>query len=224
MKGRRIDLEKLRAAIHGMDRGPVLTIAERAIEMVPRRKLQALVGDFVSVEGARTKKGPKPLLDEVRAFHQASMRGDYYESFAVNSHNYREMSRGTDSFIAEFGRLLGMCIAAADRGPPGPVREAFDLLFGLLRHIDDGQDDVIFFADEVGSYEVGVDWRIALPAYFRCLAETASPVDFAREADRAIKDFAEYERPRHLTVARRAASVQQKAALRVLLQSKAEGT
>jgi len=28
------------------------------------------------------------------------------------------------------------------------AREAFDILFGLLRHIDEGHDDVIFFADE----------------------------------------------------------------------------
>ena len=70
------------------------------------------------------------------------------------------------------------------------MREAFDLLFALLRHIDACEDDVIFFADEGGSWQVGVSWKNVLPAYFRCLAETAGPEEFAREVGAAIKDFA----------------------------------
>jgi len=89
--------------------------------------------------------------------------------------------------------------------------------FGLLQHIEEGHDDVIFFADEGGSWQVGAEWRTALPACFQCLAESATPEEFAREVDRAIKAFAEYDRRRHLTAARRVASVEQKAALRALL-------
>ena len=74
----------------------------------------------------------------------------------------------------------------------------------------------MFFGDDSGSWQFRVDWRAALPAYFRCLANCASPADFAREVDRTIKDFADYERPRHLTAARRVASAEQKAALRAL--------
>lgn len=73
-----------------------------------------------------------------------------------------------------------------------------------------------FFADEAGSWQVGADWRSALPAYFRCLADGASAEDFAREVDRTISDFADYERPRHLAAARRIADAGQKAALRRL--------
>lgn len=98
--------------------------------------------------------------------------------------------------------------------PLAPLRGAFELLFGLLRYIDECNDDVIFFADEGGAWQVDVDWRTALPAYFRCLADTASPDEFAHEVDGTIRDFAEYKRPRHLTAARRITSAEQKAALR----------
>jgi hypothetical protein len=54
-----------------------------------------------------------------------------------------EKSQGTEAFIAEFNRLLGRCVRAAAAGPRPPVREAFELLFGLLRHIDEGHDDMI---------------------------------------------------------------------------------
>jgi hypothetical protein len=67
----------------------------------------------------------------------------------------------------------------------------------------------------------GVDRRGALPAYFRSLAGGASGEDFAREVDRAITDFASYDRPRHLAAARRVANADQKAAPRRLPSSKA---
>ncbi|HMA96488.1 MAG TPA: hypothetical protein VKP30_27570, partial [Polyangiaceae bacterium] len=199
-------------------RANLLIIAERAIELVPRANLQALVGDLIRLDDlTKAKRSPANLSAEVQKFHEASVRGDYYESFGVNSKNFMDKSEGTEAFIAEFDRLLGKCVRAAEKGPQAPVREAFELLFALLRHIDEGNDDVIFFADEAGSWQVGVDWRTALPAYFRSLAKTALPEEFAREVDRAIKDFSDYERPRHLTAARRVASAEQKAALRALL-------
>jgi hypothetical protein len=156
------------------------------------------------------------LLEEVRRFHGASLNGDYYESFNVNSKNFMEKSEGTEAFIAEFDRLIGKCIRAAGKGPRGPVREAFDLLFGLLRRIDEDPDSVVFFADEAGSWQVGVDWRSALPAYFQCLADGVAAEEFAREVDRTISDFADYERPKLLAAARRVANVEQKAVLRRL--------
>jgi hypothetical protein len=213
-----VDLDKLRVALQRMSRGNLLILAERAIELVPRAKLSALVGDFVRLdELVKAKGGAAPLLAEVRKFHEASMRGDYYESFAVDSKNFMDQSGGTEAFIAEFDRLLSKCVRAAEKGPQARVREAFELLFGLLRRIDEGNDDVIFFADEGGSWQVGVDWQTALPAYFRSLAETALPEEFAREVDQAIADFADYERPHHLTAASRVASAEQKAALRAAL-------
>jgi hypothetical protein len=210
-----VDVEKLRVALRRMSRRNLLMVAERAIEIVPRAKIGALVGGMVRLDQlGEGKRGAAPLLDEVRKFHEASLRGEYYESFGVNSKNFMDKSEGTEAFIAEFERLVGKCVRAAEKGPRPPVREAFELLFALLRRIDEDPDSVVFFADEAGSWQVGVDWRETLPAYFHCLAEGASGDDFAREVDRAITDFADYERPRHLTAARRVANAEQKAALR----------
>ena len=217
MNRRVSDLEKLRGELRRLRRGDLLIIVERAIELVPSTKLKALVRGFVPIEPlAATKSGAVSLLDEVRKFHAESMNGQYYESFAVNSRNFMEKSEGTEAFIAELNRLLAKCIRAAADAPRSPVREAFELLFALLRHIDQGHDDVIFFADEGGSWQVGVDWRAALAAYFRCLADDASAEEFAHAVDQAIKAFAEYERPRHLAAARRVASAAQQAALGAL--------
>jgi hypothetical protein len=212
-----IDVEKLRVELRRMNRGNLLIVAERAIEIAPRAKLQKLVGDMVQLdEMVVGKRDATHLLGEVRKFHEAGLRGEYYDSFDVNSKNFMEKSEGTEAFIAECDRLVGKCVRAVEKGPRSPVREAFELLFALLRRIDDDPDSVVFFADEAGSWQVGVDWREALPAYFRCLAEHASGEDFARGVDRASADFADYERPRHLAAARRVANAEQKAALRRL--------
>jgi len=61
----------------------------------------------------------------------------------------------------------------AKKSNPVEVRQAMDILFGLLNHLDEGNDDVIFFADEGGSWQVGVDWARVLPAWFKVLSATA---------------------------------------------------
>ena len=217
MSGPPPDLERLRRALRALRRGDLLIIAERAAELVPRAKLSALLGDLVQIDAqTQANEAQAPLWKEVQKFHTAALAGKYYQNFSVNSRNFMERSAGTDAFIAEFDRLLGTCVRAADTGPPGAVREPFELLFGLLRHIDEASDDVIFFADEAGSWQVGVDWRTVFPAYFCCLAGTATADEFAANVDRAIADFADHERPRHLAAARKGASAAQRAALRAL--------
>lgn len=217
MKPGVVDLEKLRVALRRMPRGDLLLIAERAIELVSTARLGTLVGDMVPLDQLIGSKGrAASLLDEVRKFHDAGLRGEYYDSFDVNSRNFMEKSRGTEAFIAEFDRLIGKCIRAAGKGPRASVREAFELLFALLRRIDEDPDSVIFFADEAGAWQVGVDWHVVLPVYFKCLAESAPGELFAREVDRTISDFAHYERPHHLASAHRVANAEQEDSLRRL--------
>ena len=215
--GQRVDIEKLRVALRRMSRGNLLSLANRAIELVPRARLGALVAGMVRLDLLTEGKGAAvSLVDEVRTFHDACLRRDYYESFDVNSKNYIDTSKGTDAFMAEFDRLIEKCIRASAKGRSSAVLEAFELLFALLRRLDRDPDSVVFFADEGGSWQVGVDWRAALPAYFRCLADGTPAEDFVREVDRAIRDFAHYDQPKHLAAARRVANAEQRVALRSL--------
>ncbi len=57
---------------------------------------------------------------------------------------------------------------------PAELCAAFDILFGLLDYIDQGNDDVIFFADEGGAWQVDVAWAKVLPSCFRVLSATAT--------------------------------------------------
>ena len=55
----------------------------------------------------------------------------------MNSRNCTDKSQGTDAFIAEFDRLMARCVQAVAEGSQETVRGAFELLFSLLRHIDE---------------------------------------------------------------------------------------
>jgi len=145
--------------------------------------------------------GASDLLDEVRRFHAECMLGHYYESFDVTSRNCSDQSRGTAAFITEFHRLAARCVHEAETSPSQPVAQAFEVLFALLEHIDEGLDDVIFFADEGGAWSVGTDWTSVLPAYFRCLGQSGSAEEYAACVDKVIADFVEHDRNRYLTEA-----------------------
>ena len=91
--------------------------------------------------------------------------------------------------------------------------KGLDVLFSLLRKLGESPDDIVFFADEAGTWQVGVEWEEVLPAFFRALAATAGPEEYAREALRAIEDFGDPDRKRYLEAARRAGNAAQRRAL-----------
>ncbi len=236
MTQHQIDSNSLRAELRGLPRGSLLLIAERALELVPRDQLNAMLCDIVHINAALTDAGSihaRPndastaiapsLLDEVRLFHHAAMNGDFYEHLEISNRRRREQSGGTDAFIAEFDRLMRKCVGASARGTePAPrdgpghgLRDCFELLFALLRRIDEGHDDVLFFANDGSSLDVGVNWRVVLPAYFECLAEAeaSSPEEFARAVDEVIAEFAVHDRTRLMGAARAVANDAQRAAL-----------
>jgi hypothetical protein len=88
-----------------------------------------------------------------------------------------------------------------------------DILFGLLDHIDEGRDDVVFFADEGGSWQVGVDWAKVLPVWFRVLSVTAEPGDYAERITVLLSRHCSHGRETMPAIARRTATAQQHKAL-----------
>lgn len=215
MTRHRIDFNSVHAELLAMDRGSLLIIAQRAVELLPATQLSALLADFVQLAAPPAEMGNAPvtLLDEVRAFYDAAMTGKYYETIEINNRGRQEQSEGTDAFISEFDRHLRRSIRAAEQEMHSEARSSFELLFGLLQHIDEGNDGMLFFADDGSSLDVGVNWRTALPAYFNCLAKVSSPEEFARTVGEAIESFVDYDRPWFTDVARNVANDSQRAAL-----------
>jgi hypothetical protein len=212
-----VDLDKLRVALRRMSRGNLLMVAERAIEIVPRAKLGALVGDMVRLDQlAEGKRGAAPLLDEVRKFHEASLRGEYYDSFGVNSKNFMDKSEGHRGVYRRV-RTAGRQVRLRRReGAAASGARGFRVVLRAASPHRRGSRQRRLLRRRAGLVAGRRGLAAALPAYFRCLADGSSSEEFAREVDRAISDFADYERPRHLAAARRVGNAEQKAALRRL--------
>jgi hypothetical protein len=212
-----IDRDKLRAAVRKLGNEYVFYMLDDAIELLPPAKLYKIAKKYLDLKGLRPdaeKATRASLLADVKHFEKASLAGDYYESFGVNSKNSTQQSAGTSAWIAEYLRLLDRCVVSAKKSNPAEVREAMDILFGLLNHIDEGHDDVIFFADEGGSWQVGVDWAKVLPVWFRVLSATAEPEEYAKRITALLSCHYRYGRDKMLVIARRTATTDQRKALR----------
>ncbi len=209
-----IDREKLRTYVRKLDGEDHLILLDRAIDLLPKSKLPKLIRDYARLADLRPDgSSPTELLDAVRGFHTASLRGEYYEYFMVDSRNFMQKSEGTQCWIAECHRLLDLCEQASKTDSYAETRTAFELIFDLLLQIDECRDDIIFFADEAGSWQVGVNWRAVLPAWFRCLAATASADEYATQVRATISYFAHYEVKVLMPKARRSGNKEQRAAL-----------
>jgi hypothetical protein len=208
-----IDRNKLRAAIRKMGDEYVFSMLDVAIDLLSEAQLFKLAKQHIdpsTVGPDGHEKGN--LLADVRAFEKASLGGEYYQDFRVNSQNCTETSRGTQAWMSDCRRLLGRCVSQAKKGDPAGSRQAFDILFGLLDHVDECLDDVIFFADEGGSWQVGVDWEKVLPAWMKVLSATADPEEYVQRITWVLNQHYDYGSQRMFVLARRTATPEQRRA------------
>src|SRR5229473_4460251 len=108
-----IDRDKLHAEVRKLGNECVFSMLDDAIELLPPAKLHKLAKKYLDLKPLRpdTDQAAGPsLLTDVKRFEKASLAGEHYESFGVNSKNYREQSAGTTAWIAEYLRLLDRCV------------------------------------------------------------------------------------------------------------------
>lgn len=120
------------------------------------------------------------------------------------------MSDGTEIFVAEHSRLVEACLRAEQAGDLDTAAHGLELLIDLMREIDRCERDIVFFADEAGSWQVGVRWERVLPAWFRSISPSTEPCDWAETVIDALNDFASFRMNELLSVARNIASSEQR--------------
>ena len=211
MRGGKFDLQRIRMAIRESGNEAIFFLLDDAISLLPPSKLRQLLAQYLKPEHFVPDVAVKrDLLAEVQAFQKACLAGEYYEAFGVNSKNCTQSSLGTLAWIADFRRLLFRCVEESKKRNVANVRRAFDILFDLLDRFDDADDRMVFFADEGGSWMVGIDWKQVLPAWFCVLAATADPAEYARRFETFVDRYCNYQRAELLAEARQVASPSQR--------------
>lgn len=223
MARRRIDWEVLEPAFRKLKKDDLLQVLHDAYQELPASRVVSVFGayvDLMALESPPTNaKGAAPgrLLKAVERFHTDSLAGHYYESFNVNSKNFMDTSEDTDLWISECNQLFDKCVQLSAEGHHAETRSAMDLLFELLAEIDTGNDEIIFFADEGGSWQVGLDDEKVLSAYFSSLAGTATPEEYANSVRNLIEERDAYNHDKFLKSARKVANAAQRKALKTRL-------
>jgi hypothetical protein len=198
-----IDREKVRAHARRMDGVELRIWLNRAIDLLPDQAFGALVGGEQYLRGFLADGGPTPeLLSVIKVFHHESLQGQYFEDFKVNSSNCTDLSDGTEIFISEHSRLVDECLRAENEGDYLVAGQGLALLIDLMREIDRCERDIVFFADESGSWQVTVDWLRVLPAWYRCIAPSTDPDTWADLVLSTSKEFAAGDRKSILKEAR----------------------
>ena len=217
-----IDISLLRKSLRTqLEIEDLLNFLDRAIDLIPQERLPELIEGFFDPKLLSVDQlSEQALLDAVIDFHTDSLGGLYYEDFAVNSKNFMELSRGTINWIAEHQRLMNRCLQETSQENPQQIRQAFDLLFNLLDEIDECRDDIIFFADEAGAWQVGVEWDAVLPCYFKVLAAVAQPSDYAEGVIKLVKSHANYNSDNYFKLALEVALKLQQKVLKARLSKK----
>ncbi|NJK31277.1 MAG: hypothetical protein HC927_02040 [Deltaproteobacteria bacterium] len=209
-----IDRDKVRAKARELEGTGLRVWLDRAIDLLPDEAFPELVAGYVHLRDVLVDENTKPdLLRAIEQFHRDSMAGRYYQGFMVNSRNHMDLSRGTETFIAEHKRLVAACLRAEQAGELETAAEGLRLLIDLLREIDRCERDIVFFADEAGSWQVGVHWERVLPAWFRSLAPRLEADAWAETVVDALNDFAGHQMDELLEAARAAATPEQRDAL-----------
>jgi hypothetical protein len=169
------DLAKVGAYLRKMLHQHIFAMLDEAVALLPKAKLDLLVRRYVSPEHMQQEiptSKPRPTLRaEVGDFVERSRRGDYFESFNVNSKNCTEQSNGTASWIANCNRLLDRCVARAKvKGGRSEALEAIESLFDIIDLAASCEMDVVFFVDEGGLWSFGIDWDAVIGAWSTCAA------------------------------------------------------
>ncbi len=122
MASQQIDRNKLRAAIRHLGSEYVFYMLDEAIDLLPEAELLKLTKPYIDPSRLEPDgTADAGLLAAVKAFEKASLAGEYYEDFNVNSTNCTEQSTGTychNSALRQFSSMSGASAICLVHAPP----------------------------------------------------------------------------------------------------------
>ncbi len=116
------------------------------------------------------------LLQEIEEFHRASLAGDYYAPFMINSKNWTHVPEETEQWCDLFAGFVAKASRLTARRKHEQAVACFALLFELFDAFNSGKE--IVFAEEVGSWMIPTQEKVWIKDYLTSLAATSTPEAF----------------------------------------------
>lgn len=161
------------------DPSALLNLLSAAYDAMGHDQRQAVFGQPAKAQPPAPVDG-EALLDEVAEFRRASLAGEYYAPFAINSKNYMHIPEETKEWFDRLGDLLQASVQLTAQGDHLYAVACFDALYELIHTLERG--DEIVFADEIGSWMIPGDEKQAIAAYMASLAAVTAPDEFTKAA------------------------------------------
>lgn len=177
--------ERIWDTVRTLERERLLILLARTLDHLAVDDMELLLADHergTSTPMASHRDGS--LLEVVEHFCKAARTGAYFqELWAKGKYGSYLPSPKTEEFGAKLTLLLNLCVAETEEGEPKEVCDAYEMLLGLLEEIDRfDRNDIVFWADEPGTWQLGIDWVRVIPAYLHCLAKVLPPKEFGEKA------------------------------------------
>src|SRR6185312_7547307 len=120
-------------------------------------------------------------LEEVVQFESDSFSRKYYQSFMINSKNWRHIPERTRDWFRRMGDLLGAASQLSRQRDHAKAVACFERLFALIERMESGDDEIVF-ADELGSWMIPVREKDWVADYLTSLAATSTADEYAAKA------------------------------------------
>jgi len=167
------------ACLAEQDPDTLLEFLEAAYQEMSTDQRRAVFGKALEKSKPLAVEG-ESLLAEVKKFQRQSRAGKYYAPFDINSKNFMHVPEETNAWFERVGDLLTQSAQLSEQGDHVHAVACFRILYALIDAMEDG--DEIVFADEYGAWMITVDEKKMIAAYFRSLAATATPEEYAAGA------------------------------------------
>lgn len=176
-------------SIRTLERERLLILLARTLDHVASKDLEALLAEHergTSLPATPHRVGS--LLEEVEHFCEETRAGAYFQEWwAKGKYGSYLPSPKTEEFGAKLTLLFELGVTEAKEGDPQEVCNAYELLLALLHDIDHFErDELVFWGDEPGTWQLGIDWACVIPPYLQCLSKVLCPEEFADKASALI--------------------------------------
>lgn len=186
-----------------------LELLGEAYDTMNHRQRKAVFGKSVVVADQPAKADGNGVLREILRFQQDSLAGRFYAPFNINSKNWMQVPKETETWFERLGDFLTQSTALTQQDQHANAVACFGLLYELIAAMENGEE--IVFADEIGSWMIPVEEGKVIGAYLKSLAAILTPDQYVQIAVALIKrDARQSFSDKVYGTALRAATAQQK--------------